>query len=124
MIFNILSTLWILHIVAYIVFSKRDIDTSDKLLLCIRVLQCAMIAVYGYNLATNADFANTTATFLAAIGIYLAGYALPNMRKQDADAKKRKIVTIVMWVLVIFSAVTQIAHLVVFNILNMGQYMI
>lgn len=124
MIFNILSALWILHIALYIVFSKRDIDSSGQLLLCIRVVQCAMVIVYGYNLATNANFANTAATALAVIGICLAGYVLPNMRKQGTDTKKRKIATITMWGLVVLSAVVQIVHLVVFNILDMGQYMI
>ena len=115
MIFNLLSSLWIIFIVLYL---QKGLEAKHPQLVYLarRFTAGMMIGLYIFNLVTNGNLANTAATILAFVSMFLAFVTLPKLSASD-NKHGQRVATVAMWFLIGFSLVLQVVHLVIFNIL-------
>lgn len=130
MIFLFLSTAWIVFFIVVLHENRlRQQGTSAPRLnkFLIGVAEGSMTVLYIFNLITNGDLANGSATLLAFVALGLYHFAMPTLRGRNNLSALKK-VTIAMWSLAIFSFLVQFVHLIirvvipVFVTYNYGYY--
>ena len=118
-IFNILTVTWLVFFVLVILINQRKKQGQQvpiSLHFVMGLIQGVMVVVYGFNLVTNGDIANGSATLFAFLTFYLYQVSIPrHERAGNASVVKRD--TIAMWWLAGMSFLVQVVHLVIRNLL-------